>query len=70
MSVSLGLPAVFLWGGHRRADRTVRVALMHGDVAVWGGVDRLRFHGVHTLADDIHPLTGAVRYNLTFRKAR
>ena len=70
VSVSLGLPAVFLWGGHRRADRIVRVALMHGDVAVWGGVDRLRFHGVRTLADGVHPLTGAVRFNLTFRQAR
>ena len=70
VSVSLGLPAVFLWGGHRRADRTDRVALMHGDVAVWGGVDRLRFHGVGTLAEGTHPLTGALRYNLTFRKAR
>jgi DNA oxidative demethylase len=70
VSVSLGLPAVFLWGGRKRADRTVRVPLMHGDVAVWGGVDRLRFHGVRTLADGTHPLTGAVRYNLTFRKAR
>jgi alkylated DNA repair protein (DNA oxidative demethylase) len=70
VSVSLGLPAVFLWGGHRRAERTVRVPLLHGDVAVWGGVDRLRFHGVQTLGDGTHPLTGAVRYNLTFRKAR
>jgi DNA oxidative demethylase len=70
VSVSLGLPAVFLWGGHRRADRAVRIPLMHGDVAVWGGVDRLRFHGVQTLADSTHPMTGALRYNLTFRKAR
>ncbi|HEY4341464.1 MAG TPA: DNA oxidative demethylase AlkB [Steroidobacteraceae bacterium] len=70
VSVSLGLPAVFLWGGHKRADRSVRVPLMHGDVVVWGGVDRLRFHGVHSLGDGTHPQTGAVRYNLTFRKAR
>ena len=70
VSVSLGLPAVFLWGSHKRADRTVRVPLMHGDVVVWGGVDRLRFHGVQTLPDGSHPMTGAVRYNLTFRKAR
>jgi alkylated DNA repair protein (DNA oxidative demethylase) len=70
VSVSLGLPAVFLWGGHKRADRSVRVPLMHGDVVVWSGVDRLRFHGVQTLADGTHPMTGAVRYNLTFRKAR
>jgi alkylated DNA repair protein (DNA oxidative demethylase) len=70
VSVSLGLPAVFLWGGHKRADRTVRVPLMHGDVVVWGGVDRLRFHGVRILADGTHPLIGTLRYNLTFRKAR
>ena len=70
VSVSLGLPAVFLWGGHKRADRAVRIPLMHGDVAVWGGVDRLRFHGIQTLAEGTHPMTGAMRYNLTFRKAR
>jgi DNA oxidative demethylase len=70
VSVSLGLPAVFLRGSHKRAQRAVRVPLMHGDVAVWGGVDRLRFHGVQALVDGIHPMTGAVRYNLTFRKAR
>lgn len=69
VSLSLGVPALFLWGGHKRADRTQRVALMHGDAVVWGGVDRLRFHGVHSLADATHPWTGAVRYNLTFRKA-
>jgi len=70
VSVSLGLPAIFLWGGLKRTNPTVRVPLMHGDVAVWGGVDRLRFHGVQTLADGTHPMTGTVRYNLTFRKAR
>jgi DNA oxidative demethylase len=69
VSVSLGLPAIFLWGGHQRAQRTLRVPLMHGDVAVWGGVDRLRFHGVRFLAAGTHPLTGEFRYNLTFRKA-
>jgi alkylated DNA repair protein (DNA oxidative demethylase) len=70
VSVSLGLPAIFLWGGQKRAARPTRIPLMHGDVAVWGGVDRLTFHGVHPLADGVHPMTGAVRYNLTFRKAR
>jgi DNA oxidative demethylase len=70
VSVSLGLPATFLWGGHVRAQRPTRVPLMHGDVVVWGGVDRLRFHGVQALGTGTHPLTGAVRYNLTFRKAR
>jgi DNA oxidative demethylase len=70
VSVSLGLPATFLWGGEKRADRTVRVLLIHGDVAVWDAADRLRFHGVLALKEGIHPLTGAFRYNLTFRKAR
>ncbi len=69
VSVSLGLPAVFLWGGQKRNDRYSRIPLLHGDVVVWGGVDRLRFHAVHRLADGEHPLTGAFRYNLTFRKA-
>jgi alkylated DNA repair protein (DNA oxidative demethylase) len=70
VSVSLGLPAVFLWGGQKRNDRYTRVPLLHGDVVVWGGIDRLRFHAVQRLADGEHPLTGAFRYNLTFRKAR
>ena len=69
VSVSLGLPAIFLWGGKTRGDRARRVPLFHGDVVVWGGPDRLRFHGVHTLAEGKHPLTGAYRYNFTFRRA-
>lgn len=70
VSVSLGLPAIFLWGGRARADRPRRVPLLHGDVVVWGGPDRLTFHGVHPLGEGEHPLTGGVRYNLTFRRAR
>ncbi len=69
VSFSLGLPAVFLWGGLRRADRTVRVPLLHGDVVVWGGVDRLRFHGIAPLPEGHHPLTGAQRINFTLRRA-
>jgi alkylated DNA repair protein (DNA oxidative demethylase) len=69
VSVSLGLPANFLWGGKTRGDRARRVPLFHGDVVVWGGPDRLRFHGVHTLAEGEHPVTGAYRYNFTFRRA-
>ena len=69
VSVSLGLPAVFLWGGLRRADRTVRVPLLHGDVVVRGGVDRLRFHGIAPLPEGHHPLTGAQRINFTLRRA-
>lgn len=69
VSVSLGLPAVFLFGGQLRSDRPTRLQLMHGDVVVWGGPARLRFHGVQKLATGIHPQLGAVRYNLTLRKA-
>ncbi|WP_265920070.1 DNA oxidative demethylase AlkB [Cupriavidus nantongensis] len=70
VSVSLGLPAVFLFGGMRRADKPQRVRLAHGDVVVWGGPSRLAFHGVAPLADGDHPLLGPLRINLTFRKAR
>jgi alkylated DNA repair protein (DNA oxidative demethylase) len=69
VSVSLGLPAMFLWGGPVRRDRARRLALLHGDVVVWGGPARLAFHGVAPLKDGDHPLTGPVRYNLTFRRA-
>lgn len=69
VSVSLGIPAVFLFGGHERGDRAARVPLFHGDVAVWGGVDRMRYHGVMPLKEADHPLLGAQRINLTFRKA-
>jgi alkylated DNA repair protein (DNA oxidative demethylase) len=68
VSVSLGLPAIFLWGGAKRADRPKRVKLESGDVVVWGGKTRLNFHGVAKLADGEHPLTGRLRINLTFRK--
>jgi len=69
VSVSLGLPAVFAWGGDARADRARRVPLLHGDVVVWGGASRLRYHGVLALKPGEHPFAGAVRFNLTFRKA-
>ena len=69
VSVSLGLPAVFLFGGLHRSDPTRRVALTHGDVVVWGGPSRLRYHGILPLAEGTHPLTGPYRFNLTFRKA-
>lgn len=70
VSVSLGLPATFLFGGLKRTDTQVRVPLRHGDVVVWGGPDRLRFHGVAPLADGEHRVLGPHRINLTFRKAR
>jgi alkylated DNA repair protein (DNA oxidative demethylase) len=69
VSVSLGLPAVFLFGGGLRSDKTQRVPLAHGDVVVWGGPARLRYHGVLPLKDGEHPLLGRRRINLTFRKA-
>jgi DNA oxidative demethylase len=69
VSVSLGLPATFLFGGSNRGDKTIRVPLEHGDVVVWGGPARLRYHGVAPLEAGHHPLLGALRINLTFRKA-
>jgi alkylated DNA repair protein (DNA oxidative demethylase) len=69
VSVSLGMTATFLFGGHARTDRAERIPLYHGDVVVWGGVDRLRFHGVLPLKDDPHPALGRQRINFTFRQA-
>jgi alkylated DNA repair protein (DNA oxidative demethylase) len=70
VSVSLGMPATFLFGGTRRTDPTQRIALRHGDVVVWGGPSRLRYHGVLALKDgEPHPRLGRMRVNLTFRRA-
>ena len=69
VSVSLGLPAVFLFGGLQRSDRPARWPLAHGDVVVWGGASRLAFHGVGPLADGEHHSLGTQRINLTFRRA-
>jgi len=69
VSVSLGLPAVFLFGGPKRSDKTRRVPLAHGDVVVWGGPTRLNHHGVLALKDGQHALTGRCRINLTLRRA-
>jgi alkylated DNA repair protein (DNA oxidative demethylase) len=69
VSVSLGLPATFLFGSKRRSDRPRRFLLESGDVVVWGGPARLFYHGVAPLAQGTHPLTGQYRVNLTFRKA-
>ena len=68
VSISLGLPATFLLGGLNRTDPTRRILLEHGDVLVWGGPSRMRFHGVLPLKPGSDPLTGPYRYNLTFRK--
>ena len=69
VSVSLGLPATFAFGGTKRTDLASRVPLEHGDVVVWGGPARMRYHGVLTLKDGLDPLLGRQRINLTFRKA-
>ena len=70
VSVSLGLPAIFLFGGLKRSDKPRRFRLEHGDIVVWGGPTRLFFHGVAPLADGEHAMLGRQRINLTFRRAR
>ena len=70
VSVSLGLPAIFLFGGSKRSDRPRRFRVEHADIAVWGGPTRLAFHGVAPLADGEHAVMGRQRINLTFRKVR
>jgi DNA oxidative demethylase len=69
VSVSLGLPATFQFGGLKRSDPVAKYTLRHGDVAVWGGPSRLCYHGVPALKDGEHPIFGHTRINLTFRKA-
>ena len=69
VSVSLGLPATFLFGGFERSDKSLRVPLLNGDIVVWGGVDRLRYHGVLPIKDGHHPRLGEQRINFTFRTA-
>ncbi|HEX6994303.1 MAG TPA: DNA oxidative demethylase AlkB [Gammaproteobacteria bacterium] len=69
VSVSLGVPATFLFGGPTRKETPVRVRLEHGDVVVWGGPSRLRYHGVAPLAEAEHPFAGPYRINLTLRRA-
>jgi alkylated DNA repair protein (DNA oxidative demethylase) len=70
VSVSLGLPACFQFGGFARAGKPMRVPLLHGDVVVWGGADRMRFHGVLPIRPGRHAVLGEQRINLTFRKVR
>ena len=69
VSVPLGIPAIFQFGGLQRSDRPERISLFHGDVVVWGGEDRLRFHGILPVKPAVHPQLGEQRINLTFRKA-
>ena len=68
VSLSLGLAAIFLWGGATRGERPLRLPLYHGDAVVWGGPARLNFHGIAPLKSGHHPLLGQQRYNLTFRR--
>lgn len=70
VSVSLGVPATFLFGGAKRTDPTTKIPLTHGDVVVWGGASRRFYHGVNTIKPNRHNLLGDIRCNLTFRKAR
>lgn len=70
VSVSLGVSAIFLLGGMQRNDKTQKIFLKHGDVMVWGGESRLRYHGILPIKSQYHPLTGEKRINITFRKAR
>lgn len=69
VSVSLGLPAMFLFGGFEPREKSQRVPLLHGDIVVWGGVDRLRYHGVLPIKEGQHPCMGEQRINFTFRTA-
>lgn len=69
VSVSLGIPAIFQFGGLKRNDPVQKFGLEHGDVAVWGGPSRLYYHGILALKQAEHPRLGPIRYNLTFRKA-
>ncbi len=70
VSLSLGIPATFLFGGAKRTDKPVKIPLQHGDVVVWGGASRRFYHGVSQVKTNTHPLVGAMRINLTLRKAR
>jgi DNA oxidative demethylase len=70
VSVSLGIPATFLFGGAKRSDKSIKVPLNHGDVVVWGGPSRRFYHGITTIKPDLHPVIGAQRINLTLRKTQ
>ena len=69
VSISLGLPAIFQFGGFERSAPAQRISLFHGDIMVWGGVDRLRFHGVMPIKPGQHDLLGEQRINITLRQA-
>jgi len=69
VSVSLGLPATFQFGGAKRTDALSKIRLEHGDIVVWGGPSRLFYHGILALKDGEHDKVGRMRLNLTFRAA-
>jgi DNA oxidative demethylase len=69
LSVSLGIPAIFKFGGLSRSDKPIKIRLTHGDIVVWGGDARLNYHGIIPLQPNNHAVLGPYRYNLTFRKA-
>lgn len=69
VSISLGVPAIFLFGGAKRQDKPDAHLLKNGDIVVWGGEDRLRFHGIQPIKLAHHPMTGQKRFNLTIRQA-
>lgn len=69
VSVSLGIPATFQFGGLDRSDKKINIPLVHGDVVVWGGIDRMRFHGVLPIKSNVHSVLGEQRINITFRRA-
>lgn len=70
VSVSIGLPALFLWYGAKRQGKPIVTPVEDGDVVVWGGSARAGYHGVRKLPPGAHPAAGALRYNLTFRRAK
>jgi DNA oxidative demethylase len=72
VSVSIGMPATFLWHGDKRSGQPVRVPLSDGDVVVWGGSARAGYHAVRRIdaPDPAAAFNEPLRYNLTFRRAR
>jgi DNA oxidative demethylase len=64
VSVSLGIPATFLFGGAKRHDPKQKCLVQHG-----GGRSRRFYHGINVIKAGRHVLLGERRYNLTFRRA-
>jgi DNA alkylation damage repair protein AlkB len=70
ISLSIGDAAQFLFGGLRRRDAVEKILLESGDLFVFGGPARLRYHGVTRVLPGTAPsgLAFNGRLNLTFRK--